>query len=169
MRTARTATEHGPRHVVRQGNRWAEVEDPFTDNLSPTGVHHRVDTARLLAPVQPQVVPEMAHNGAPGDRDLPQQAFLKSPRTAVGPGDPGVVDESLGQVNVEAELAVVMRRHSRSLTPQEVPHAILGYRIANDVTAVDQILLDEKVTQSKHQRKRRLSRVVPVDQFLLVW
>ncbi len=72
----------------------------------------------------------MAHNGAPGDRDLPRQAFLKSPRTVVGPGEPVVVDEGLGQVNVEGELAVVMRRHSRYLTPQQVPHAILGYTIA---------------------------------------
>ncbi len=30
MRIARIATEHGPRHVVHQGDRWAEMVDPFT-------------------------------------------------------------------------------------------------------------------------------------------
>ena len=31
-----------------------------------------------------------------------------------------------------------------------MPGAILGYTIGNDVTAVEQIALDEKMTQSKH-------------------
>jgi 2-keto-4-pentenoate hydratase/2-oxohepta-3-ene-1,7-dioic acid hydratase in catechol pathway len=53
-------------------------------------------------------------------------------------------------VNVEGELAVVIRRHCRNLTPDEVPAAILGYTIGNDVTAVDQVALDEKMTQAKH-------------------
>ena len=34
----------------------------------------------------------MAHNG-PGDRKLPRQAFLKSPRTVVGPDDEILIDE----------------------------------------------------------------------------
>jgi 2-keto-4-pentenoate hydratase/2-oxohepta-3-ene-1,7-dioic acid hydratase in catechol pathway len=92
----------------------------------------------------------MAHNGAPGDRDLPRQAFIKSPRTIVGPGDTIVVDENLGQVNIEGELAVVIRHHCRHLTAEQVPGAILGYTIGNDVTAVEQIALDEKMTQSKN-------------------
>ena len=91
----------------------------------------------------------MAHNGAPGDRDLPRQAFLKSPRTVIGPGDDIVVDERLGQVNIEGELAVVIR-HQPAPHADQVPGAILGYTIGNDVTAVDQIALDEKMTQSKN-------------------
>jgi 2-keto-4-pentenoate hydratase/2-oxohepta-3-ene-1,7-dioic acid hydratase in catechol pathway len=60
------------------------------------------------------------------------------------------VDEGLGQVNIEGELAVVIRRYSRHLTAEQVPDAILGYTIGNDVTAVDQIPFDEKMTQSKN-------------------
>ena len=86
----------------------------------------------------------------PGDRDLPRQAFIKSPRTVIGPGETIVVDEGLGQVNIEGELAVVIRRTSRHLTADQVPDAILGYTIGNDVTAVDQIPFDEKMTQSKN-------------------
>ncbi len=36
----------------------------------------------------------------------------------------------------------------------------------NPGTLANWVALDR---QAKHQRKRRLSRVVPVDQFLLVW
>lgn len=149
MRIARIATGHGPRAVIAEGDRWAEIADPFADTPSFTGTFHRANPARLLAPVQPRVVLGMAHNGA-GDRGLPRQAFLKSARTVVGPAGEIVLDERLGQVNVEGELAVVIRRTCRHLTPAQVPEAVLGYTIGNDVTAVEQVPLDEKMTQSKN-------------------
>lgn len=150
MRIARIGTDEGPMAVIEQDRHWAEVVDPFAETPVLTGRRFPIEGARLLAPVQPLVVLGMAHNGAPGDRDLPRQAFIKSPRTIVGPGETIVVDESLGQVNIEGELAVVIRRHCRHLTADQVPRAILGYTIGNDVTAVDQIPLDEKMTQSKN-------------------
>ena len=87
------------------------------------GNEYPVGTVRLLAPVQSLVVLGMAHNG-PGDRQLPRQAFLKSPRTGVGPDDDILVDERRGQVNVEGALAVVIRHRCRNLTPDEVPGRI---------------------------------------------
>jgi 2-keto-4-pentenoate hydratase/2-oxohepta-3-ene-1,7-dioic acid hydratase in catechol pathway len=149
MRIARIATRTGRHHVVGGTDGWLEVADPFAAVPQFTGNEFPFDAVRLLAPVQPLVVLGMAHNG-PGDRELPPQAFLKSPRTVVGPDDDILVDERLGQVNVEGELAVVIRQHCRNLTPEEVPAAILGYTIGNDVTAVDQVALDEKMTQAKH-------------------
>ena len=150
MRLARLATPAGVRPVMADGDHWVEITDPFAPVPVPTGVRHPMAGATLLAPVQPLVVLGMAHNGAPGDRDLPRQAFVKSPRTVIGPGENIVVDDHLGQVNVECELALVIRRTCRHLTADEVPAAILGYTVGNDVTAVDQIALDEKMTQSKH-------------------
>lgn len=150
MRLARLATDSGSRYVMADGDHWVEIADPFVTEPAPTGPRHPMAGASLLAPAQPLVVLGMAHNGAPGDRDLPRQAFLKSPRTVVGPDQHIVVDDELGQVNVECELAVVIRRTCRHLTADEVPDAILGYTVGNDVTAVDQIPLDEKMTQAKH-------------------
>jgi 2-keto-4-pentenoate hydratase/2-oxohepta-3-ene-1,7-dioic acid hydratase in catechol pathway len=150
MRLARLATAEGPRSVLADGDHWAEIADPFASAVTPTGARHPMADARLLAPVQPLVVLGMAHNGAPGDRALPRQAFMKSPRTVIGPGENIVVDDDLGQVKVECELAVVIRRTCRHLTADEVPSVILGWTVGNDVTAVDQIPLDEKMTQSKH-------------------
>jgi 2-keto-4-pentenoate hydratase/2-oxohepta-3-ene-1,7-dioic acid hydratase in catechol pathway len=149
MRIARIATDTGPRFAVQDTDRWLEIADPFATHLRFTGNEHRVDAVRLLAPVQPLVVVGMAHNG-PGDRGLPRQAFLKSPRTVVGPDDLIIVDERLGQVIIEGELTVVIGQHCRNLTPEQVPGVILGYTIGNDVTAVDQTALDEKLTQSKN-------------------
>ena len=150
MRIARIATANGPRFVVAEDGEWVEITDPFAEVLVPTGPRHPVHSAILLVPVQPLVVLGMAHNGAPGDRELPRQAFLKSPRTVVGPGESIVLDDDLGRVNIECELAVVIRRHCRHLTADQVPDAILGYTVGNDVTAIEQVPLDEKMTQSKN-------------------
>jgi len=92
----------------------------------------------------------MAHNGSPAERTRPPQAFLKSARTVTDPDTPVVLNDHLGQVHVETELAVVIRRTSRDLTAADITAAILGYTIGNDITAVDQIPLDEMMTQAKN-------------------
>lgn len=150
MRLARIQTPDGPRPVVADGDDWAVVTDHHTRPLVHTGerVPHR--EATLLAPCEPRVVFGMLHNGAPGDREIPMQAFQKSSRTVVGPGDPIRVDAELGQVNAEGELALVVGKLSRRLTPENVADAILGWTIGNDVTAVGQAPLDDKSTQVKN-------------------
>jgi len=150
VRIARIATEKGQRPVVQLGERWQEIADPFATTLVHTGVDHPIHGARLLAPVDPTVVIGMAHNGSPAERSRPPQAFMKSARTVTGPDDPIELDDRLGQVHIETELAIVIRRTSRNLTAADVPAAIVGYTIGNDVTAVDQIPLDEMMTQAKN-------------------
>jgi hypothetical protein len=101
MRIARIASPTGPHHVVHHIDRWLEIADPFAAEPRLTGNEYPVGTVRLLAPVQSLVVLGMAHNG-PGDRQLPRQAFLNSPRTGVGPDDDILVDERRGQVTSKA-------------------------------------------------------------------
>jgi 2-keto-4-pentenoate hydratase/2-oxohepta-3-ene-1,7-dioic acid hydratase in catechol pathway len=117
MRIARVASLSRPHHVVQDADRWLEIADPFAPQRRFTGNEYPVGTVRFLAPVQPVVVLGMAHHG-PGDRPLPRQAFLKSPRTVAGPDEDIVVDERLGQVHVEGELAVVVETE---LDPSAVP------------------------------------------------
>jgi len=148
MRLARVSTPEGPRAVVDSGDGWEEVADLFARPLVRTGVRHPAD-APLLAPVEPLVVLGMAHNTGPDDRNLPPQAFLKSARTVAGPGEPIVVDARHGRVVGEVELAVVISRTCRNVTVEEAPAYVLGWTVANDVTAVDQVALDEKMVQAK--------------------
>ncbi|MGO1316192.1 MAG: fumarylacetoacetate hydrolase family protein [Cellulomonadaceae bacterium] len=150
MRLARITTPAGPRPAVQDGEHWSVVTDLFAQPLERTGEQHPVAGTTLLAPVEPVVVLGMAHNSGPADRELAPQAFAKSARTVVGPGEHIHLDPRVGAVVVEGELTVVLRRTSRNLTPEQVPDAILGWTIGNDVTAVDQIALDEKMTQSKN-------------------
>lgn len=145
---ARILGPTGPRPVVWRDEQWCGIRDPFSEVLKLTG-HKFGQDVRLLAPCEPRVILGMAHNG-PGDRVLPPQAFLKSARTAVGPGDTISLDPCAGTVNIEGELAVVLGRTARYLQPDDVPGAILGYTIGNDVTAIDQVAFDEKMTQVKN-------------------
>jgi len=110
----------------------------------------RPDEVALLAPVEPRVIVGMAHNGSASDRAFAPQAFLKSARTAAGPGDTIRVDPEFGRTVVEGELGVVIGRDARNLTESSAPDAILGYTVTNDISLADQSLLDSFWTQTKN-------------------
>ena len=85
----------------------------------------------------------MAHNtGAPG-RALPPQAFHKAASSVVGPGDAIVLSPTVGYVDPEAELTVVVGQAARNLTLENAREAILGFTIGNDVSARDAQKSDE--------------------------
>ncbi len=105
----------------------------------------------FLAPCTPANVFGMAHNtGAPG-RALPAQAFHKAATSVVGPGDAIVLSPSVGYVDPEAELTVVVGRTSRNLTLDNARDAILGFTIGNDVSARDLQKSDELWISAKSQ------------------
>ncbi|MCF2707037.1 fumarylacetoacetate hydrolase family protein [Arcanobacterium haemolyticum] len=150
MKLARIATPEGPKPAILDGDTWAVITDMFADELHRTGETHPVEGTKLLAPCEPLVVLGMAHNTGAEDRKIPPQAFLKTPRTVVGPGEPIELDPSLGRIFGEGELTIVIRKTARRLKPEDVPGVILGFTIGNDVTNVDQIPNDEKMTQVKN-------------------
>src|SRR5689334_7815410 len=115
------------------------VEDPFTTGAAqaPHAARIALDEVRLLAPVAPRTVVGMAHNTGPADRELPPQAFLKPTGSVIGPGEVVGVPAGVGRVDAEGELAVVLGRTARNLTADDALDAVLGYTVANDVTARD--------------------------------
>lgn len=151
MRLARISTPHGPKHAVAVGKNWSVIKDLFADQMVATGETYPMSEVTLLAPVQPTVLVGIAHNDAgAGHGDLPQQAFLKSPRTVVGPGYPVRVNPERGPVVAEGELAVVISRDCFRIEPHEVPSHVLGFTIANDVTYSEQMAADSMMVQSKN-------------------
>jgi 2-keto-4-pentenoate hydratase/2-oxohepta-3-ene-1,7-dioic acid hydratase in catechol pathway len=64
--------------------------------------------------------------------------FAKFPSSVIGPGDEICWDPELtSQVDYEAELAVVIGRRARSVSPDEALDHVLGYTCLNDVSARD--------------------------------
>ncbi|WP_434613017.1 fumarylacetoacetate hydrolase family protein [Arthrobacter sp. A5] len=143
------------------GRVWEIVDTPFpaspaNQNSPQRGrwtVGGAVDQSEFtfLAPCAPANVFGMAHNtGAPG-RALPPQAFHKAATSVIGPGDAIVLSPTVGYVDPEAELTVVVGRSSRNLTLGNAREAVLGFTIGNDVSARDLQKSDELWISAKSQ------------------
>jgi 2-keto-4-pentenoate hydratase/2-oxohepta-3-ene-1,7-dioic acid hydratase in catechol pathway len=149
MRIARLDTPDGPRHAIRAGDAWAVVEDCFADPPVPTGVTVSDAEAHLLAPCEPRVLVGIAHNKTNNDHPLPIQAWHKSVRSVVGPGEVIRARRHVGTVNIEGELAVVMGRDTEGITVDTAFDYVVGYTVVNDVTNVDRNAVDEKNFEGK--------------------
>jgi 2-keto-4-pentenoate hydratase/2-oxohepta-3-ene-1,7-dioic acid hydratase in catechol pathway len=135
VRIARIHHDGRPVHAVVEDDRLALLDD--LARLRRSGTTVPAAGARLLAPTDPRVVLGMAHNTGAADRLLPPQAFLKPSRTVIGPGEPIPLPDGIGHVEAEGELAVVIGKAARHLTAADALGAVLGFTVANDVTARD--------------------------------
>lgn len=130
-------------------------------NGSPFGEYRREEAvlplhqARLLAPVRPGKVICLGRNyaahAAEHESEVPDLPllFLKPPSSVVGPGDTILLPQQSSQVEHEAELAVVIRQAGRWIPADQVEQHILGYTVANDVTARDLQQHDGQWTRGK--------------------
>jgi 2-keto-4-pentenoate hydratase/2-oxohepta-3-ene-1,7-dioic acid hydratase in catechol pathway len=109
----------------------------------PTETLVPFDEVRLLSPVFPTKVVGVGRNyaehAAELDHRLPEEPliFVKPATTVVGPGQPIVLPPDSAEVHHEAELAVVAGTVSRNVAAEDAAAHILGYTVANDVTARD--------------------------------
>ncbi len=161
MRIARFTTGDEPRFGVvgeRDGSAVVAVltGDPLYAGIELTGQSHPLDDVRLLAPLIPRskvvgVGRNYADHAAELDNELPAEPllFLKPNTTVVGPGDPIVHPEQTEDLHWEAELAVVIGRICRDVPPDQVSDVVLGYTVANDVTARDLQQRDDQWTRAK--------------------
>lgn len=75
--------------------------------------------------------------------------FLKPASAVIGPGDDILLPTQSAQVDFEAELAVVIKKRAKNITPQQAEEYILGYTCLNDVTARDLQKKDGQWTRAK--------------------
>jgi len=99
-----------------------------------------LEKAHLLCPVQPGKIICVARNfsahAAEHGEEVPEvpTLFFKPTSALIGPGENIVLPPQSQRVEHESELAVVIGKKGRWITPDEVEGHILGYTIANDVT-----------------------------------
>lgn len=123
------------------GDRLTVVGDPVAQGSgepaleSEQGTTLPLSLVQLLPPATPLTVVGMAHNTGPIDRRRPPQAFLKPARGVTGPGAAIPVPVGIGRVDAEAELAIVIGRAARHVRAADALDHVLGYTLANDVTA----------------------------------
>ena len=114
-----------------------------------------ITEVKLLAPVIPTKVVAVGKNyvdhAAEMNSDVPESPiiFLKPPTSVIGPMAPIKVPGASAEVHHEAELAVVMGKVARDVPAEDVSQYVLGYTIANDVTARDLQRSDGQWTRAK--------------------
>lgn len=163
MRIARFTTGGDPRFALVEGEPGNEelvvvAGDPLYMPTQPTGERVRLDEegVRLLAPVIPRskvvgVGRNYAEHAAEHGVEVPTSPllFLKPNTSVIGPDDPIVLPDWSEQVEHEAELAVVIGKVTRNVTPAEALSRVFGYTVANDVTARDVQRADSQWTRAK--------------------
>ncbi len=149
MRIARFSTDDEPRFGLVGDDAGTPVVgvlegDPLYAGLTLTGEKLVLDDVRLLAPVLPRskvvgIGRNYAEHAAELGHDVPAEplVFLKPNTSVIGPHDLIVYPEQTQDLHFEGELAVVIGRICRDLEVSDVPKAIHGYTVGNDVTARD--------------------------------
>ena len=130
--------------------------DPLAGPVSFTGMRHRLDKVRLLAPVIPRSkIVAVARNYAEHAAELGDEVderpllFLKPNTSVIGPDEPIVKPVETHELHHEGELAVVIGRICRKVPVERVDEVVLGFTCANDVTARDIQRAESQWTRAK--------------------
>ncbi len=159
MRIARIALPHSetPQYAVIEGNSCRLLDGTPFESIRFTGDAVPLQTARLLAPVQPPQIIAVglnypAHAGEGGET-LPEAPvlFAKTINAVIGPGDPILLPAMApNEVDYECELVVVIGKKAKNVPETAAESVIFGYTCGNDVSARDcQLRLDRQWTRGK--------------------
>ncbi|MFD3743213.1 fumarylacetoacetate hydrolase family protein [Nocardia sp. NPDC058633] len=159
MRLGRVASPDGVAFVSIEGEGSDAVakeiaEHPFGAPTF-TGRSWPLADIRLLAPILASKVICIGKNYAAhaaemgGEAPVDPVIFIKPNTSIVGPNASIVLPPSSSQVDYEGELAVVIGRPCKDVPAAKAAEVILGYTVANDVTARDQQRHDGQWTRAK--------------------
>lgn len=110
--------------------------------FQPDNTAYRLNEVTLLAPCLPTKIVAVGFNYRAHTRELSRATppaepliFLKPSTSVIGPGDTIIVPEgSIGRVDYEGEMAVVIGKKAKDVAEDKAEEYILGYTCANDVT-----------------------------------
>ncbi|HRN51525.1 MAG TPA: fumarylacetoacetate hydrolase family protein [Anaerolineales bacterium] len=140
---------------------WVLGDKVGTIEGDPYGAFQRGEATRplseltLLPPVSPSKIICVGRNYVAHAKELGNEVpevpmlFLKPPSSLLAPGGTIVLPPQTQQVEHEAELAVVIGKRGRWIEPDDIKDHILGYTIANDITARDLQKRDGQWTRGK--------------------
>jgi len=159
MRLGRIASPDGVAFVSIEGEGDAAkakeiAEHPF-GTPTFTGRSWPLADVRLLAPILASKVIAVGRNyaahAAESGNEVPEEPviFLKPNTSIIGPGAQIVIPRNASVVHHEAELAVVIGRPCKDVPAAKAREVILGYTVANDVSARDHQAADGQWTRAK--------------------
>jgi len=158
MRLGRIASPDGVAFVAIEGDDEPIVreiaEHPF-GTPTFTGRQWPLADVRLLAPILASKVVCIGKNYAAhvaemgGERPDDPVIFMKPNTAIIGPRVPIQLPADADPVHYEGELAAVIGRPCKDVSAARAAENILGFTIANDVTARDQQRKDGQWTRAK--------------------
>ncbi|MBN2257066.1 MAG: fumarylacetoacetate hydrolase family protein [Anaerolineaceae bacterium] len=128
---------------------WISAEKIGPLNGDPYGAFSRIKPTiplydvTLLPPVIPGKIIGIGRNYSEHARERGVEVpvmpmfFIKAPTTVIATGEAIVLPPQSQRVEHEAELAIVIGKKGRWIDPAAASQHILGYTVANDVTARD--------------------------------
>lgn len=132
-----------------------EVDGDIFSEFRRREVHIPLNEVRLLAPVSPSKILCVGRNYSEHAREHGVEVpdfpllFLKPPSAIIAQGEAILLPPQSSQVEHEAELAVVVGKQGRWILPEDARDYILGFTLANDVTARDLQRSDGQWTRGK--------------------
>ncbi|MBP2476955.1 2-keto-4-pentenoate hydratase/2-oxohepta-3-ene-1,7-dioic acid hydratase in catechol pathway [Crossiella equi] len=163
MRIARVAHPEGMAFAAVEGDLNGPAEGLTVAEIAEhpfgvpqfTGRKWPLADVRLLAPMLPSKVVCIGRNYADHAKEMGGEApaspviFLKPSTSVVGPNVAIKLPPNSERVDFEGELAVVIGRPCKDVPAAKAADVILGYTIANDVTARDQQKADGQFGRAK--------------------
>ena len=153
----------------RQGNVEDEMIVPIRGDMfgdwCPDGGHVALAQTKLLAPVIPPTFYACGINyeghwktaaaefGLDLDKSWPKlpEVGYRAQSAIIGPGDPIILPaDAPPNTQVEGELAVVIGKYARHITPSDALNHVFGYTICNDVSARGWQFQDRTFWRSKN-------------------
>ncbi|NQT95636.1 MAG: fumarylacetoacetate hydrolase family protein [Candidatus Omnitrophica bacterium] len=127
----------------------------FSEEIAYKDEYAELDRVKLLSPVVPSKVVCVGLNYKDHAKELsmpiPEEPiiFLKPPSSLIGPGENILYPSSVNRLDYEAELAIVIKKYTKSILSDRSSQHILGYTALNDVTARDLQKKDGQWTRAK--------------------
>jgi 2-keto-4-pentenoate hydratase/2-oxohepta-3-ene-1,7-dioic acid hydratase in catechol pathway len=160
MRLARIAHPDGVAFVAIDGpdgseQRAREIADHPFGSPAFTGKSWPLADVRLLAPILPSKILALGRNYRDHAAELGNPVptspmlFMKPSTSVIGPGAAIRLPASSNRIDYEGELAAVIGKPCRDVKAEDAASVILGYTVANDVTARDQQKADGQFTRAK--------------------
>ncbi|PXY27042.1 fumarylacetoacetate hydrolase family protein [Prauserella muralis] len=147
MRLARIAHPDGVAFVSIDGDgddaQVLEIADHPFGQPTYTGRRWPLADVRLLAPILPSKVIAVGRNYAAHAQEFGNEVpgepmiFLKPSTSVIGPNAAIKLPPASARVDFEGELAVVIGQPVKNVPAARAGQAILGYTVANDVSARD--------------------------------
>lgn len=119
-----------------------------------SGLSESLRNVKILPPVSPTKIVcvginYMQHAKEMGMRHKDPVLFMKPPSSIIGHGGTILLPSLSHKVDYEAELAVIIRKEAKNISPHDYKEYVLGYTCANDVTARDLQAQDGQWTRAK--------------------